>query len=172
VLVGLPSSGLHTNGFTLARRALDVANGEPPEETRRRLEERPPELGGATLSEALLATHRPYVREVRPVMDRVRGMAHITGGGYGENVPRVLPGGLTAVIDTRSWEVPGIFRLIERRGRVTAGEMYEVFNMGIGLVVMVAAEDAAAVLAAIPEAVRVGEVRPWTGRPVELLGLD
>jgi phosphoribosylformylglycinamidine cyclo-ligase len=172
VLVGLPSSGLHTNGFTLARRALDVANGEPPEETRRRLEERPPELGGATLGEALLATHRPYVREVRPVIDRVRGMAHITGGGYGENVPRVLPGGLTAVFDTRSWEVPAIFRLIERRGGVTAAEMYEVFNMGIGLVVMVAAEDAASVLAAIPEAVRVGEVRPWTGRPVELLGLD
>lgn len=170
-LIGLPSSGLHTNGFSLARRALDVANGEPPEETRRRLEERPPELGGATLGEALLATHRPYAKEVRPVIGMVRGMAHITGGGYRENVPRILPGGVTAVIDTRAWEVPGIFRLIAARGRVASEEMYEVFNMGIGMVLMVGQEDAEAVLAAIPGAVRVGEVRAWTGRPVELLGL-
>ncbi|MEJ5222738.1 MAG: phosphoribosylformylglycinamidine cyclo-ligase, partial [Tepidiforma sp.] len=171
-LIGLPSSGLHTNGFSLARRALDVANGEPPGETRRRLEERPPELGGATLGEALLATHRPYAKEVRPVIGMVRGMAHITGGGYRENVPRILPAGVTAVIDTRAWEVPGIFRLIAARGRVAAEEMYEVFNMGIGMVLMVGAEDAEAVLAAIPGAVRVGEVRAWTGRPVELLGLE
>ncbi|WBL36902.1 phosphoribosylformylglycinamidine cyclo-ligase [Tepidiforma flava] len=171
-LIGLPSSGLHTNGFSLARRALDVANGEPPEETRRRLEERPPELGGATLGEALLATHRPYAKEVRPVIGMVRGMAHITGGGYRENVPRILPGGVTAVIDTRAWEVPGIFRLIAARGRVAAEEMYEVFNMGIGMVLMVGQEDAEAVLAAIPGAVRVGEVRAWTGRAVELLGLE
>lgn len=171
VLIGLPSSGLHTNGFSLARRVLDVANGEPPEETRRRLDERPPELGGATLGEALLAPHRPYAREVRPVIEHVHGMAHITGGGYRENVPRILPAGVTAVIDTRAWEVPGIFRLIAERGRVSAEEMYEVFNMGIGMVLMVGAEAAEAVLAAIPDAVRIGEVRPWTGRPVELLGL-
>ncbi len=172
VLIGLPSSGLHTNGYSLARRALDVASGEPPEETRRRLEERPPELGGATLGEALLATHRPYAKEVRPVLGLVRGMAHITGGGYRENVPRVLPAGVTAVIDTRTWEVPGIFRLIAARGRVTAEEMYEVFNMGIGLVLMVGQEDAEAVLAAVDGAVRIGEVRAWTGRPVELRGLE
>ena len=171
VLIGLPSSGLHTNGFSLARRALDVANGEPAEETRRRLEERPPELGGATLGEALLATHRPYAREVRPVIDRVHGMAHITGGGYRENVPRILPEGVTAVIDTRAWDVPGIFRLIAGRGRVSAEEMYEVFNMGIGLVLMVGPEDAEGVLAAVPGAVRIGEIREWTGRPVELAGL-
>lgn len=172
VLIGLPSSGLHTNGFSLARRALDVANGEPVEETRRRLEERPPELGGATLGEALLATHRPYAREVRPVLGRVHGMAHITGGGYRENVPRVLPPGVTAVIETRAWEVPGIFRLIAARGRVSAEEMYEVFNMGVGLVLVVGPDDVEAVVDAIPGAVRIGEVRPWTGRPVELRGLD
>jgi phosphoribosylformylglycinamidine cyclo-ligase len=86
-------------------------------------------------------------------------------------VPRILPAGVTAVIDTRAWEVPGIFRLIAERGRVSAEEMYEVFNMGIGLVLMVAAEEADGVIAAVPGAVRIGEVRAWTGRPVELLGL-
>ncbi len=171
VLIGLPSSGLHTNGFSLARRVLDVANGEPAEETRRRLEERPPELGGATLGEALLATHVPYERVVRPVIDRVHGMAHITGGGFVENVPRILPGGVTAVIDTAAWEVPGIFRLIERRGQVSREEMYEVFNMGIGLVLMVGRDEAEGVLAAVAGSMRIGEVAEWRGRPVELRGL-
>jgi phosphoribosylformylglycinamidine cyclo-ligase len=171
VLIGLPSSGLHTNGFSLARRVLDVANGEPAEETKRRLEERPALLGGKALGEVLLATHRPYHRELLPLVDRIHGLAHITGGGYVENVPRILPAGVTARIDTGAWEVPGIYRLMQERGGVSSEEMYEVFNMGIGMVVMVAREDAEGMLAELPEGVRIGEIVADTGRKVELLGL-
>jgi len=171
VLLGIASSGLHTNGFSLARRALNVANGETRDETLRRLDERPALLGGQTLGEALLATHRPYFKELAPVLDRVHGIAHITGGGYTENVPRILPPDLTAVFDTKAWAAPGVFRLIQQRGEIAAEEMYEVFNMGIGLVVMVGREDVEAVRAAIPEAIEVGRIVEATGRRVELRGL-
>ena len=171
VLLGIPSSGLHTNGFSLARKALHIADGEPDEETRRRLGERPAILGGQSLGDALLATHRPYYGLVGPVLDRVHGIAHITGGGYVENVPRILPEGVTAVFDTSAWPVLPIFQLIQQRGEIAPDEMYEVFNMGIGLVLMVAKDDAAAVCEAIPEALPVGQVTESTGRPVELRGL-
>ena len=171
VLVGLPSSGLHTNGFSLARKVLGVCDGESVDETRRRLEERPAILGGQSVGDALLATHVPYHRAIRPVIDRVHGIAHITGGGYTENVPRILPQGLTARFDTRSWPVLPIFQLIEQRGEVTPEEMYEVFNMGIGLVLFVDPGDAEAVLAGIDGARVIGGVTPFTGRPVELAGL-
>jgi phosphoribosylformylglycinamidine cyclo-ligase len=171
VLIGIPSSGLHTNGFSLARKVLGICDGEPEGETRRRLEERPAILGGQTVGEALLATHVPYHREILPLVDRVHGMAHITGGGYVENVPRILPEGVTASFNTRSWPVLPVFELIQQRGEVSPEEMYEVFNMGIGMVLMVAREDAAEVLEAISGSLRVGEVVEWTGRPVELRGL-
>ncbi|MBI2766126.1 MAG: phosphoribosylformylglycinamidine cyclo-ligase [Chloroflexi bacterium] len=171
VLIGIPSSGLHTNGFSLARKVLGIADGEPDTETRRRLDERPPILGGRALGEALLATHRPYNREIVPILERVHGIAHITGGGYTENVPRILPDGLTAVFETKAWPVLPVFQLIQQRGEIAPQEMYEVFNMGLGLVVMVAPEDAAGVLDAIPEALRVGEITPDRGRRVELRGL-
>jgi phosphoribosylformylglycinamidine cyclo-ligase len=171
VLLGIPSSGLHTNGFSLARKVLDVANGETREETLRRLDERPTLLGGQTLGEALLATHRPYRKELAPVLDRIHGIAHITGGGYTENVPRILAPGLAAVFNTRSWAVPPIFQLIQQRGKIATEEMYEVFNMGIGLVLMVAREDVEAVRQAIPETTEVGQVVEARGRRVELSGL-
>jgi len=171
VLLGIPSSGLHTNGFSLARPALNICNGEPPEETRRRLEERPGILGGRTVGEALLETHRPYYKLVAPVMEKVHGMAHITGGGYVENVPRILPEGVTASFDTTAWPVLPIFQLIQQRGEISSEEMYEVFNMGLGLVLMIAPADVEEVRAAIPEALVVGEIRDWTGRAVELRGL-
>ena len=171
VLLGIPSSGLHTNGFSLARKALHIADGEAPEETRRRLDERPVLLGGRTMGEALLETHRPYYQMVAPVLDKVHGIAHITGGGYTENVPRILPPGVTAVFDTKAWPVLPIFTIIEQRGGISSEEMYEVFNMGIGLVLMVSPADAAEVMAALPEALRIGEIRADTGRRVELRGL-
>lgn len=171
VLIGLPSSGLHTNGFSLARKALHIADGEPLEETRRLLDERPPLLGGQSVGEALLATHLPYATAIDPVLDRVHGIAHITGGGYVENVPRILPADVTAVFNTKAWPVLPIFRLIEQRGEIAAEEMYEVFNMGIGLVLMVDPADAADVLEAVPNTFRIGEVVPATGRRVELKGL-
>lgn len=170
-LIGIPSSGLHTNGFSLARKALHIADGEPLEETRKRLDEKPPLLGGQTVGEALLATHLPYADVVGPVLERVHGIAHITGGGYVENVPRILPAELTAVFDTKAWPVLPIFRLIEQRGEIAAEEMNEVFNMGIGLVLMVDPADARGVLDAIPGSLPIGEIVPATGRRVELRGL-
>lgn len=171
VLLGLPSSGLHTNGYSLARRVFGLAVGEPAEETRRRLAERPRELGGETLGEALLRPHRPYLRDLEPVLDRVKGLAHITGGGFPENLRRILPEGVTAVVDTRAWEPPPLFRLIERRGGVAREEMYEVFNMGVGMVAVVAREEVDAVRAAVPESFVIGGVEASRGRPVELVGL-
>lgn len=171
VLIGLPSSGLHTNGFSLARKALGICDGEPPEETALRLAEAPAGLHGHSVGEALLATHRPYYREVAPLIDDIDGIAHITGGGYEENIPRVLPAGLTALVDTMSWQVPGIFRLIASRGEIDAAEMYRVFNMGIGLVLMVAPNRADNVFDQIDGAMRIGEIREGGDPRVELAGL-
>ena len=171
VMVGIPSSGLHTNGFSLARKALRVADGEDVAETLRRLDERPASLDGQTLGDALLQTHRPYYKQVAPVLDRVHGIAHITGGGYVENVPRILPAGVTAVFDTSAWPVLPVFALIQQRGEISSEEMYEVFNMGIGLVLIVPPEAAAAVREAIPEALTIGRIVEDNGRRVELRGL-
>lgn len=171
VLLGLPSTGLHTNGYSLVRRVLGLAAGEDPAETRRRLQERPPSLGGLSLGDALLATHRPYYRDIAPVLGRVHGIAHITGGGWEENVPRVLPEGVTAQFDTAAWPIPPIFRLIQQRGEVSDAEMYQVFNMGIGLVLAVSPADANSLIDEVEGALPIGEVVEWQGRPVELLGV-
>ncbi len=171
ILLGLPSSGLHTNGFALARRVLDIANGESTEDTRTRLEERPPQLGGKRLGEAILTTHRAYYKDVKPVIHLVDGMAHVTGGGYPENLPRTLPAGLSAQVDVDAWEVPGLFRLIQQRGEVSPVEMYEVFNMGIGLVLYIDPANVAAIREACPEALPIGEVTEDAGQRVVLRGL-
>jgi len=169
VLLGLPSNGLHTNGFSLVRRAFGVGLGRPSDtgrtaQERARLERTYPELG-RTLGEELLRTHRSYVREVFVVRDKVKGIAHITGGGLIENVPRMLPStgsgqgpGLGARIDRSAWEVPPIFRLIAREGNVAEDELWRTFNMGIGLVLAVDPAHVAAVRSALPEAIAVGEV--------------
>jgi phosphoribosylformylglycinamidine cyclo-ligase len=132
VLIGLPSAGLHTNGYSLARRVFFDVAGMTPETF-------VPELG-VTVGEALLAPHRSYRLAVRPLLDAnlVKGMAHITGGGITENLPRVLPEGRAADIDTRTWTVPPIFRLLQARGRIATDEMFRAFNMGIGLIVVCA----------------------------------
>lgn len=171
VLVGLPSSGLHTNGYSLARRVLSIADGEDAGATRERLAERPSLLGGATLGDVLLATHRPYHREVLPVRHLVKGIAHITGGGYPENLPRIIPAGLAATVDAAAWQVPGIYRLIQQRGEVRSEEMYEVFNMGMGLVLFVDPADRDELLAALPGAVVIGQVTEQAGPRVVLRGV-
>jgi phosphoribosylformylglycinamidine cyclo-ligase len=171
VLIGLPSSGLHTNGFSLARRALNVCNGEPLEETRLRLDERPAILRGRSVGEALLETHRPYHRLVAPVLPFVRGIAHITGGGFPENLPRMLPAGLGVTLDTTAWPVPPIFDLIQQRGEIAREEMFEVFNMGLGLILAVAPADVPAALDQVPGALRVGYVRPRGPAAVQLDGV-
>jgi phosphoribosylformylglycinamidine cyclo-ligase len=131
---GLPSTGLHTNGYSLARKVLLEVAGFG-------LDDRPDELGGETVADALLAVHRSYLGDVRAIWQAhgrpaVRGLAHITGGGFYDNVPRVMPDGLRAVIDTTAWQAPELFGLIADRGEVEPAEMYRVFNMGVGLCVI------------------------------------
>lgn len=170
-LIGVPSTGMHTNGFSLIRKALDICNGESREETVARANERPAVLGGESVGEAILKTHRTYHEALAPVLPRIHGIAHITGGGYTENVPRMLPPTLGAVLDTQAWPVLPLFQLIQQRGEITPDEMYEVFNMGLGLVLAVDSADAPEVLAAVDGALTVGRIEARDGPPVRLLGL-
>jgi phosphoribosylformylglycinamidine cyclo-ligase len=135
VLLGLPSSGLHTNGYSLARKALFEGAGL-------RVDSHLPELG-TTVGQALLAPHRGYLGALEPLLERrkVRALVHITGGGFPGNVPRVLPAGLGARIRTSSWPVPPLFRLIQAGGKVPDAEMYRTFNMGVGMIVVVGPGD-------------------------------
>ena len=134
-ILGLPSAGLHTNGYSLARRVLFDTMGLSAHS-------RVDELG-TTVGEALLAPHRCYLPALEPVLERgrVRALAHITGGGLAGNIPRVLPQGLAARVRRGSWEVPRLFRLIQAGGRVSEEEMFRTFNMGIGMAVIVAPAD-------------------------------
>jgi phosphoribosylformylglycinamidine cyclo-ligase len=157
VLLGLPSSGLHTNGYSLVRKVLGVGLGGGQEEERARLQSSYPGLEG-TLGQALLAPHRCYYNELKPVLGRLRGIAHVTGGGIPGNLPRILPEGLAARLRRQSWSVQPIFRLIQERGNVAEDEMYRTFNMGLGMVVACAPEDVETLRAHVAEAVVVGEV--------------
>ncbi len=118
---------------------------------------------GRTLGEALLEPHKCYLHELRPALARVKGMAHITGGGLLDNVPRVLPKGVAARFDQQAWEAPPLFRLIQRKGGVSTHEMYRVFNMGIGMCVFCSPEDAKGLALSLPGAKPIGEVVAQTG---------
>ncbi len=155
IILGLPSSGLHTNGYSLVRRILG--------ETRESLDVYCPELE-RTLGEELLRTHRCYYRELKPHLEHVKGMAHITGGGLEGNVPRVLPPGLAARFDTGSWIIPPIFELIQRQGNIDRAEMFRVFNMGIGMAVISAPDDCKKLTQVLPEAKVIGEVIEQVGK--------
>jgi phosphoribosylformylglycinamidine cyclo-ligase len=159
LLLGLASSGLHTNGYSLVRRIFDVGRGGDPDAERAALYRTYPELG-LTLGEALLVPHRCYYREVKPLLPHLKGIAHITGGGLIDNVPRVLPEGLAARFDKGSWRVPPIFTLIQQQGKVSEEEMYRVFNMGLGLGLVCAPAAVAAVKSLLPEVMVVGQVVP------------
>ena len=157
VLLGVPSSGLHTNGFSLARRiAFEVAGLRPDSHV--------PELG-MSVGGALLVPHRSYLPVVRPLLagGRIKGMAHITGGGITDNLPRILPESTHAVIDRRSWKPLPIFGWLQAQGGVPEDDMLRTFNMGIGLIVVCAPEHEGDLLRAIadngaPEAVRIGTI--------------
>lgn len=137
-LVGLASSGLHTNGYSLARRILleSGPNALSPYEHISSI--------GRTLSEELLAPHRCYANAILPLLEEfdIKGMAHITGGGFYENIPRILPPPCSVTIERRTWPIPPIFHLIQERGNVPEPEMYRTFNMGIGFILIVSPEQA------------------------------
>jgi phosphoribosylformylglycinamidine cyclo-ligase len=162
VLIGLPSSGLHTNGYSLARRiAFDLAGLT--------VEDVVPELG-TTVGDALLRPHRSYLALVRPLLGTrlIKGMAHITGGGITDNLPRIMPERHGATIDRRSWQVPAVFEWLRRQGNVPDEDMLRTFNMGIGLIVICGRDRAEAVLeqlaaAGEPGAVRIGEIQDGEG---------
>jgi phosphoribosylformylglycinamidine cyclo-ligase len=139
-LIGLPSAGLHTNGYSLARRVLFDEHRLPSTGVH-------PELG-ISIADALLAPHRSYLGPIRPLLDAgiVKGLAHITGGGITENLPRILPDGCGAVIHPATWSVPPLFTLLQRLGSIAASEMFRAFNMGVGLIVACDAERTQEVL--------------------------
>ncbi len=139
VLVGFESSGLHTNGYSLARQIVfdDLGLG---------IDDLVDDLG-TTVADALLRVHRSYASCLRPVLSRLHAMAHITGGGIEGNLTRSLPSGCGARVDTACWEVPTIFRYLQSAGGVEEREMYRVFNMGVGMIGVVSADDVDAVRA-------------------------
>jgi len=155
-LIGIPSSGLHTNGYSLARRIL------PPDEWQLTA----PGLAG-TIGEALLEPHRSYLDEIRILRRALRAaggdigaLAHLTGGGWEGNIPRTLPTELGVEVETGSWPVNPIFCLIQQRGGIADDEMLRTFNMGIGMTAIVPEALTDAALSALPEAVRIGSVVP------------
>ena len=163
-LVALASSGLHTNGYSLARRIVFDRMGLGPDDAF-------PEEEGS-VADVLLRVHRSYLRPLWPLVERgdVRGLAHITGGGLTDNVPRILPKTLDARFRRETWEVPALFRVLQREGAVAEDEMFRAFNMGIGMVAAVAAERADAVVAELNAAGErawiAGEVVPGEGKTV------
>ncbi|MCZ2126525.1 MAG: phosphoribosylformylglycinamidine cyclo-ligase [Anaerolineales bacterium] len=140
LILGLPSSGPHTNGYSLIRKIF--ANAD--------LESVRPELG-ASLADALLAPHRSYFNALYPHLDKVKALAHITGGGFVENIPRILPPNLNALIDKNSWQIPPLWKIIQAQGAIPADEMYRVFNMGIGMIAVVEKTVSAELQSSIPE---------------------
>jgi phosphoribosylformylglycinamidine cyclo-ligase len=152
VLIALPSSGLHTNGYSLARKiafdllGLDVGSHVP-------------ELG-ETVGDALLRPHRSYLNDIQPLLDGkwIKGMAHITGGGVPENLPRILPDGRSFQLDRASWRVPPVFRWLQEAGRIEDAEMFRAFNMGIGLILVSSPSDAPHLLAALSGAWVAGRI--------------
>jgi phosphoribosylformylglycinamidine cyclo-ligase len=156
ILIGLPSSGLHTNGYTLVRRVLR------PDEWRRNADGL-----DRTIGEELLEPHRSYLDDIRSLRRALRAaggdigaMAHLTGGGWPENIPRTLPAGLGVEIQTGSWHVPRIFSLIQERGDISDEEMVRTFNLGIGLTAVIRPELADAAHRALPDMSRLGTVVP------------
>ena len=158
VILGLPSSGVHSNGFSLVRKVLDVEHTDlkAPVEA----------LGGKSLGETLLTPTRIYVKSILALMEKVtiKSVSHITGGGFYENIPRSLPQGMTAKIKEADVPVLPIFDLIQAKGNIPRREMFNTFNMGIGMTVVVAKEEADQAMAALQAAgetpVRLGEIVP------------
>lgn len=158
VIIGLPSSGFHSNGFSLVRKVFDV-------EAAGVLDEKLPEYGGQTLGEVLLCPTKIYVKPILSLLDavNVKSIAHITGGGFFENIPRALPDGIAAQIEKSAVKTPPIFDIIAQRGGISEREMFNTFNMGVGMIVIVAESEAARTLQVLKAA---GEDAYVLGRTV------
>ncbi len=171
IVIGLPSDGLHTNGFTLARSALGVDGSREVAQDRLAVI---PEWDVRPLGEILLTPHRSYLNDVSPLLDSgvVNAMAHITGGGIPGNLSRVVPIGLTAVVDVSSWTPGPLFRDIQSQGQISDGEMYRVFNMGIGFVIVASPKHADFILGSVPGSQVIGRIESSVGSDqVRLVGL-
>lgn len=149
LILGLPSSGLHTNGYSLVRQVI----GTDPQV----LKARSPELE-KPLGEALLEPHRCYYNQLKPFLPSIKAMAHITGGSFYKNIPRVLPEGLAARMDIHSWTVPPLFRIIQKAGNIDENEMYHVFNMGIGMAVICSEIDVDQLSGSLPGTKVIGQI--------------
>ena len=161
LLVGLSSTGLHTNGYSLARQIVTERLRLGPHDAF-------PESGGRSVADVMLAVHRSYLPTLRGSLSRIHGMAHITGGGLPGNLDRALPAHLDAVVDTKAWEIPALFRVLERAGNVERAEMYRAFNMGVGMVVITDTAGAVHIrdiaTSAGVESWIIGHTRPGSGR--------
>jgi phosphoribosylformylglycinamidine cyclo-ligase len=166
VLIGLASNGLHTNGYSLVRHIFF-------DKAKWRVDQEVPEFG-KTLGEELLKPHRSYAKPVQTLLSEfdIHSMAHITGGGFYDNIPRALPEDCQAAVERRTWEVPALFRVIQQLGDISEPEMYRAFNMGIGFVLVVPKEQATAILSRLAElgeeSYIIGEVRKGS-REVQVL---
>ena len=151
VLVGIPSSGLHTNGFSMVRRVFNI--DDDPSVLFQRYAGLHHQLG-----EELLIRHKCYYPMLEPTLGLIKGLAHITGGGLPGKMPAVLPDGLAAAFQLGSWQIPPIFDVIQREGSVSTEEMYRVFNMGLGMVAVCEGDKVVPLQAAVPEARVVGHI--------------
>ena len=162
VLVGLASSGLHTNGFSLARQIVTEKMQVGPHD--------PFPGSGASTADTLLSIHRSYLTLLQPLLEKVHAMAHITGGGIPGNLNRALPKSFDAVVDTQTWDIPPLFAELQGAGNVEREEMFRVFNMGVGMIVIVPPENADAIVRAADVAGigawTMGELRPGSGQVV------
>lgn len=170
-IIGIPSSGFHTNGYSLIRAALGLNSDD--DNARRRLQVPLPYDPSRTLAEALLEPHRGYESQIRLLLDQnlVRGMAHITGGGIGGNLGRIIPGDMSAEVDIQSWDIPPLFDFVAEIGNIPLEECFRVFNMGIGFIVVCSEADADAILNHIDGSRVIGKVAEGNV-PVELIGLE
>jgi len=151
VILGLPSSGLHTNGYSLVRRIFGI-DANPSCLTKFY-----PELG-KSLGEELLQVHRCYYPKLKPALPLIKGIAHITGGGFIGNIPRILPQGVAAQLHKDSWDILAIFKLIQEKGDIEEAEMYKVFNMGIGMTIVCSPQQVNKIVSILPQAKIIGEI--------------
>jgi len=160
VVFGIPSNGLQTNGYSLARKLFFEVGGY-------KVDTFVDELG-STVGDALLATHQSFLPQLGPLLDsgKIKGLAHITGGGFLENIPRILPDGVSVEINRGSWPELPVFGLMQQLGNVSDKEMFRTFNMGIGMVAVCSSPDEAELMDSIPGALAIGSVISGSGEVV------